>query len=77
MATGKETSKLEGHTCLINSIAISPDGKTICLDQATTPTVWTITPSGESSSGPPSLQLPSHSYHSHSTQRPKTAWKLL
>jgi WD40 repeat protein len=29
MATGKETSKLEGHTALVLSVAISPDGKTI------------------------------------------------
>ena len=29
MATGKETSKLEGHTDPVISVAISPDGKTI------------------------------------------------
>ena len=29
MATGKETSKLEGHTQEVASVAISPDGKTI------------------------------------------------
>ncbi len=29
MATGKETSKLEGHTNWVYSVAISPDGKTI------------------------------------------------
>ena len=29
MATGKETSKLEGHTAQVLSVAINPDGKTI------------------------------------------------
>jgi WD40 repeat protein len=29
MATGKETSKLEGHSNAVSSVAISPDGKTI------------------------------------------------
>ena len=29
MATGKETSKLEGHIYFVRSVAISPDGKTI------------------------------------------------
>ncbi len=29
MATGKERSKLEGHTREVSSVAISPDGKTI------------------------------------------------
>ena len=29
MATGEETSKLEGHNGLVFSVAISPDGKTI------------------------------------------------
>ncbi len=29
MATGKETSKLEGHSSFVTSVAISPDGKTI------------------------------------------------
>ena len=29
MATGKEMSKLEGHAAAVNSVAISPDGKTI------------------------------------------------
>ncbi len=29
MATGKETSKLEGHTAAVTSVAISKDGKTI------------------------------------------------
>ena len=29
MATGKETSKLEGHTDPVMSVAICPDGKTI------------------------------------------------
>ena len=29
MATGKETSKLEGHADWVKSVAISPDGKTI------------------------------------------------
>ena len=29
MATGKETSKLEGHSDYVRSVAISPDGKTI------------------------------------------------
>ena len=29
MATGKKMSKLEGHTAAVNSVAISPDGKTI------------------------------------------------
>ena len=29
MATGKEMSKLEGHTSDVMSVAISPDGKTI------------------------------------------------
>ena len=29
VATGKETSKLEGHTNSVMSVAISPDGKTI------------------------------------------------
>ncbi len=29
MATGKEMGKLEGHTGQVNSVAISPDGKTI------------------------------------------------
>ena len=29
MATGKEMSKLEGHTDVVMSVAISPDGKTI------------------------------------------------
>ena len=29
MATGKETSKLEGHSEGLRSVAISPDGKTI------------------------------------------------
>ena len=29
MATGKEMSKLEGHTFAVTSVAISPDGKTI------------------------------------------------
>jgi WD40 repeat protein len=29
MATGKETSKLEGHGGNVYSVSISPDGKTI------------------------------------------------
>jgi WD40 repeat protein len=29
MATGKEMSKLEGHSQCVASVAISPDGKTI------------------------------------------------
>ena len=29
MATGKETSKLKGHTAAVNCVAISKDGKTI------------------------------------------------
>jgi WD40 repeat protein len=29
MATGKETSKLEGHNDTVSSVAISLDGKTI------------------------------------------------
>ncbi len=29
MATGKETSKLEGHGKAVASVAVSPDGKTI------------------------------------------------
>ncbi len=29
MATGKEMSKLEGHTVVVNCVAISLDGKTI------------------------------------------------
>jgi WD40 repeat protein len=29
LATGKEMSKLEGHTNWVMSVAISPDGRTI------------------------------------------------
>jgi WD40 repeat protein len=29
MATGKEMSKLEGHSAAVNCVAISKDGKTI------------------------------------------------